>query len=317
MVKYIYHRILQSIPLIIIVMIFSFFVIHIMPGDPVRTMLGDRATEEQISIMNERLNLDKPITEQFVIWIKKVVKLDFGESICWSEPVLDIILKRIEPTFLLAVIGTMISVIIGIPLGVVSAKHHGDHIEKIISLLSLISISIPAFWIAIIMIQMFGVKLQLFPVAGYHNISSYGIGTALNDLILPGIILGIMNSGQIGRMTKSSMLDILKQDYLRTARASGMKENKVIYYFGLKNAMASILVVIGFSFAGLLAGAVVIEQIFNIPGIGNLAITSILKRDYPVIQGILLFIAMIFIIVNMVTDILCVAVNPRIRYEDE
>lgn len=317
MVKYIYRRILHSIPLIVFVMVFSFFVIHIMPGDPVRTMLGDRATEEQIVSMNHRLNLDKPIVEQFIIWVKNVAKLDFGESIRWSEPVLNIILKRIEPTFLLAVIGTIISIALGIPLGVISAKHRGESVEKGISVLSLISISVPAFWIAILMIQIFGVKLQIFPVAGYHSISSVGIGKALKDVMLPGCVLGIMHSGQIGRMTKSSMLEILGQDYLRTARASGIKEYLVIYYYGLKNALSSVIVVIGFGFAGLLAGAVVIEQIFNIPGIGNLAISSILNRDYPVIQGILLFIAIVFIVVNMVTDILCAAINPRVRCENE
>lgn len=317
MIRYIYRRIIHSIPLIILVMVFSFFVIHIMPGDPVRTMLGDRATEEQIENMNERLNLNKPIVEQFVIWVKNVIQLDFGESIRWSEPVLDIIIKRIEPTFLLAIIGTVISTLLGIPLGVISAKNRGRVVEKGLSVFSLISISIPAFWIAIIMIQLFGVKLQIFPVAGYHSIASSGWGRALKDLLLPGIVLGIMYSGQIGRMTKSTMLEILGKDYLRTARASGIKEYLVIYYYGLKNALSSVIVVIGLSFAGLLAGAVVIEQIFNIPGIGNLAISSILNRDYPVIQGILLFIAIVFIVVNTLTDILCAAVNPKVRYENE
>lgn len=317
MIRYIYRRILYSIPLIVMVMVFSFFVIHIMPGDPVRTMLGDRATIEQIQRVEERLNLDKPVIEQFVIWLKGVVHLDFGESLRLTEPVLDIILKSIEPTFLLAIIGTIISILLGIPLGVLSAIKKGKFTEKGLYILSLISISIPAFWIAIIMIQVFAVKLHIFPVAGYNNIASSGLKKALSDLMLPGIILGIMYSGQIGRMTKSTMLEILEQDYLRTARAAGIKEYIVVYYYALKNALASVAVVIGFCFAGLLAGAVVIEQIFNIPGIGSLAITSILNRDYPLIQGILLFISMVFIVVNMLTDVLCAILDPKVRYENE
>lgn len=180
---------------------------------------------------------------------------------------------------------------LGIPLGITSAKTHGKFAEKILSILSLLSISLPAFWIAIVMIQIFGVKFQIFPVAGYHAVADSGFLIALKDLMLPGLVLGIMHSGQIGRMTKASMLEIMEYDYLRTARANGISEHKVLNYYAFKNALPSITVVIGFSFAALLAGAVVIEQIFNIPGIGNLTITAILNRDYPIIQVMLLFIA--------------------------
>lgn len=279
MLKYTLKRLLHSIPLIIAIIIISFFIVHWMPGDPIVTMLGDKAPEEQIIRMRNELNLDKPLFEQFQIWVNEIIHMNFGKSIMWKEPVLEIVKNRIEPTFLLAFIGIIISVLLGIPLGITSAKTHGKFAEKILSILSLLSISLPAFWIAIVMIQIFGVKFQIFPVAGYHAVADSGFLIALKDLMLPGLVLGIMHSGQIGRMTKASMLEIMEYDYLRTARANGISEHKVLNYYAFKNALPSITVVIGFSFAALLAGAVVIEQIFNIPGIGNLTITAILNRD--------------------------------------
>lgn len=315
--RFVVKRLLQSIPLIIFMTIFAFFVIHIMPGDPVRNLLGDKATEEQILQMQKSLNLDKPITEQFWMWIKGVFRFDFGKSLIWNEPAAEIIIKRIEPTFILAIIGTFISTAIGIPLGILSAKKQGRLTEKALSLLSLVSISLPTFWVAILMIQMLCVKINLFPVAGYHTIADSGFAVALKDLALPGIILGIMHSGQIGRMTKNSMQEIMQQDYLRTARACGIRESKVLNYYGLKNALSSVIVVIGFSFAGMLAGAAVIEQIFNIPGIGSLATTSIAGRDYPLIQGTLFVISLVFIFVNLLVDLLCAFINPKVRYENE
>lgn len=314
MLKYTLKRLLHSIPLIIAIIIISFFIVHWMPGDPIVTMLGDKAPEEQIIRMRNELNLDKPLFEQFQIWVNEIIHMNFGKSIMWKEPVLEIVKNRIEPTFLLAFIGIIISVLLGIPLGITSAKTHGKFAEKILSILSLLSISLPAFWIAIVMIQIFGVKFQIFPVAGYHAVADSGFLIALKDLMLPGLVLGIMHSGQIGRMTKASMLEIMEYDYLRTARANGISEHKVLNYYAFKNALPSITVVIGFSFAALLAGAVVIEQIFNIPGIGNLTITAILNRDYPIIQVMLLFIAIIFIVVNIITDIVCAFINPKARY---
>lgn len=314
---YILRRMIHSLPLLVMVIILSFFVIHIMPGDPVRNLLGDKAPAEQVARMTKSLGLDQPLIIQFFAWLKNLFLCDFGTSISLGEPALSLIIKRIEPTFLLGILGTQISVIVGIPLGIFSTRNHGKLIRNLLAIPVLISISVPAFWTAIIMIQILAVKIHLFPVAGYHHIGKYGIFKALYDLLLPSLILGIMYCGQIARMTKVATLEILGQDYLRTVRAAGMSERKVIYYYALKNALPSIIVVIGYSFASMLAGAVVIEQIFNIPGLGNLTITSILNRDYPVIQGILIFITVIFIVINMLTDILCACVNPKIKHDIE
>ncbi|MBM9519001.1 ABC transporter permease [Desulforhopalus vacuolatus] len=314
---YIVKRVIHSLPLLVMVIIFSFFVIHIMPGDPVRTLLGDRAPAEQVASMTKSLGLDQPLVIQFTVWLKNLLHCDFGTSISLGEPAFSLILQRVEPTFLLGILGTLISVMVGIPLGILSVQHHGKWTENLFTLPALVSISVPAFWTAILMIQLLAVKIHLFPVAGYHVIAKYGLSKALYDLLLPGLILGIMYCGQIARMTKVSTLEIMRQDYLLTARAAGISEGKILYYYALKNSLASIIVVIGYSFASMLAGAVVIEQIFNIPGLGNLTITSILNRDYPVIQGTLIFVTVIFIIINMLTDILCAYVNPKIKHEIE
>lgn len=315
MIKFSIRRIVRSIPVILIIVVFSFFITHLMPGDPVRTMLGDKATLEQIDHMRQELNLDKPVIEQFTIWLSGVVRLDLGDSIFWKEPIIDVILKRIEPTFMLAIIAIIISVTIGVPMGLKAAKSHGKIFDKAFSVLTLLSISLPAFWIAIIAIQLFCVKVNIFPVSGYHRISDRGLLYSIYELLLPGLVLGVMHSGQIARMTRITMLDVMQQDYLRTARAKGIKEKHVLNIHGFVNAVSPIILVVGFSFANLLGGVAVIEQLFNIPGTGKLAITAVLKRDYPLIQGSLLFIAIIFVVVNMLVDIICALINPKGRLE--
>jgi peptide/nickel transport system permease protein len=286
-----------------------------MPGDPVMTMLGDKATHDQIVNMRQELNLDKPVVKQFSIWLTGFIRLDMGDSLLWKEPVIEIIMSRIEPTFLLALLATTISVVLGVPTGIKAAKENGEFFDKCFSLGSLISISLPAFWIAIILIHLLCVKINLFPVAGYRSVKTAGFLVAVYDLLLPAIVLGIMHSGQIARMTRTTMLDVLQQDYLRTARAKGISERLVINVHAFINALPSIVMVVSFSFAGLLGGATVIEQIFNIPGTGNLVITAVYNRDYPLIQGVLLFIGIIFVFTNMLADIICTLINPRTRLE--
>ena len=315
MIKFILKRIYKSIPVILIAIVVSFFITHLMPGDPVRTMLGDKSTEQQVINMRAELSLDKPVVEQFVIWLSGVIRLDFGESIFWKKPIVGIIVKRIEPTFLLAIIAITISVLLGVPLGLKAVKHQGSWFDRIFLVGTLLSISIPGFWLAIIAIQIFCVKINLFPVAGYSNISDSGLGQAIYHLLLPGLVLGVMHSGQIARMTRTTMLEVMQHDYLRTARAKGVKEKNVLNIHAFVNAVSPIILVVGFSFAGLLGGAAVIEQLFNIPGIGNLLINAVLNRDYPLIQGTLLFVSIIFIVINMGVDIICTALNPKDRLE--
>lgn len=315
MVKYILNRIIKTLPMLIVIIFFSFFIIHIMPGDPVRTMLGDKATQEQVLEMQKSLNLDKPLLEQFKIWILGAINLDFGTSILWKQDVLQLILKRIKPTFSLAFLSLFISLIFGVPLGIKAAKQHGKFFDKVFSLLTLSSISLPMFWVAIILIDLLCVKVHIFPVSGYHTVEEVGFINAIRDLLLPSLIMGFAYMGQIARMTRATMMDVLGQDYLRTARAKGLSEKKVINIHAFINALSPIVMIIGFSLASLLGGTVVIEQIFNIPGLGNLMIVSILGRDYPLIQGVLLLVAIIFILVNLLVDIVCALIDPKVRCE--
>ncbi len=315
MFKFILRRIVKSIPVLIFVIVISFFITHLMPGDPIKTMLGDKASPDQIISMRSQLNLDKPIFEQFTIWVSKIIRFDFGESIFWKESIVQIMIKRIEPTFLLAVIAIFTSVLIGIPMGLTASKYHNRIFDKLFSVGSLLSISIPGFWLAIIAIQVFCVKINLFPVSGYHPVGEVGLIRSLYELLLPGLVLGVMYSGQIARMTRMTMLDIMQSDYLRTARAKGLKESLVLNVHGFINAISPIVLVVGFCFASLLGGSAVIEQLFNIPGIGNLMINAVLNRDYPLIQASLLFISVIFILINMITDIICIILNPKERLD--
>ena len=304
---------LKSIPVVLIAVIFSFFITHLMPGDPVRTMLGNKASQEQIVIMRQELHLNKPVIEQFTIWISNVLRLDLGESIFLKEPIIEIILKRTEPTLVLAIIAIVVSVALGVPMGLRAAKFHGKSFDKFFLVISLVSISIPGFLTAIMVIQMFCVNVNLFPVAGYHSIKDAGLVRSIYELSLPGLVLGVMYSGQIARMTRMTMLDVMQNDYLKTARAKGVKEKHVLNVHAFVNVVSPIILVVGFCFASLLGGAAVIEQLFNIPGIGNLLITAVLNRDYPLIQGSLLFISIIFILVNMFVDIICALINPKDR----
>lgn len=314
MFVYIVKRVLKSIPVLLIVIFISFLVTHIMPGDPVKLVLGDYASKEQILILQQKLNLDKPIWEQFFIWFAGLLRGDLGNSLFGNASVADTIKSRIEPTFILALIGQIIGMVIGISTGIIAALNHGKLIDKISIAISLVGISAPSFWVAIMLINFFAVKLGWFPVCGYRPIHEVGLFKSLQYLILPGITIGLMQCGQIARMTRSAMLDVLKQDYLRTARAKGLQESTIVVKHALRNAILPIITVSGFSLAVLLGGTWIVETIFSIPGTGSMAITAIMRRDYPLIQGAMIFIATIYIVINLLVDILYTILNPKVRY---
>lgn len=314
MFNYIIKRLISLVPVIIVVSIISFLITYIMPGDPVRVILGNFATEDQVMQLNSQLGLDKPIYTQFVLWISKIIRGDLGESLFLNMPVTKAILGRIEPTFLLAIIGQSIGLFIGIPMGVVAAVKHKSWVDQSAIAVSLAGVSIPSFWLSLMFILGFSVKLRWFPVCGYRPIAEVGFG-AIKYLVLPGITLGFMQSGLIARMTRSAMLDVLRQDYIRTARNKGLCESIVIARHALKNALIPVVTVIGFSLAVLLGGTWIVETVFNIPGTGSLAINAIMKRDYPIIQGCMIFIAIIYILVNLFVDISYAFLNPKVKYK--
>lgn len=312
MARYIVKRLLTLIPVIIISAIVAFFVTNLMPGNPVRLMLGDFATEEQVLAMTQRLGFDQPLHIRFMTWLQNIFKGDLGESIFLHIPVTQAIKERLEPTLLLAFMGMFFGLLIGLPLGILSAIKHRTVIDQLCISVALIGISVPSFFIAIVLILFFGVKLAWFPVAGYKPIAEVGLGV-VNFLVLPGISLGLMQCGLIARMTRSAMLDVMGQQYIKTARAKGLLQSQIILIHALKNAMSPIMTVIGFSLASLLGGTWIIETVFNIPGIGAMAISSILKRDYPVIQGCMLFTVVIYLVVNLLVDVFYALINPSIR----
>ena len=313
MLNYIIRRVLLLIPVLFLVALITFFITYVLPGDPVILMLGDFATEDEILELEQKLGYDKPIYVQFVFWLKNIIRGDLGDSLFLRMPVTKAIASRIEPTFLLAVFGITFGTLTGIPLGVIAAVKHRSWVDQFAITTSLIGITIPNFFLALLLILVFGVKLRWLPVAGYRPIAEVGFGV-IRYLILPGLSIGFMQSGSIARMTRSAMLDVLKQDYIRTARAKGLAEKLVISRHALKNSLIPVVTVLGFSLAMLIGGTWIAETMFTIPGTGALAITSIIRRDFPVIQGSMIFVALVYMLVNLMVDISYVYLNPRITY---
>jgi peptide/nickel transport system permease protein len=314
MLNYIIRRVLLIVPVLCIMALITFFVTYVLPGDPVRLMLGDFATEDQIRELEVKLGYDQPLYVQFGLWLRNILRGDLGQSLFLRMPVTKAIVQRVEPTLLLAVFGILFGTLTGIPLGVIAAIKHRSWVDQLAISTSLVGITVPNFFLALLLVLVFGVWLRVLPVAGYRPISQVGFGV-IRYLILPGVSIGFMQTGSIARMTRSAMLDVLRQDYIRTARAKGLAEKVVIARHALKNSLIPVVTVIGFSLAMLLGGTWIAETVFAIPGTGALAITSIMRRDFPVIQGSMIFVALIYMLVNLVVDISYAYLNPRIKYQ--
>ncbi len=313
MAKFLLKRMLLMIPVLGVVALCAFFITHLTPGDPVRLILGDFATDEQVRLLQSQLGLDQPLKTQFLAWLGRMARGDLGQSIFLNMPVREAILSRVEPTFLIASLGMGIGLVFGVLFGVFSAVMHRTWFDQLTIGFSLLGISIPGFWLAFILMLVFGVNLKWLPVCGYQPLSKAGLSGSLSYLVLPALTLGIMQSGLIARMVRSAMLDVLGQDYIRTARAKGLGRFLIIFRHGLTNAMIPTVTVVGFSFGLLLGGTWIVETIFYIPGTGQLAIAAILKRDFPLIQGSILFAALIYVLVNLAVDICYGILDPRVR----
>ncbi|HUH76163.1 MAG TPA: ABC transporter permease [Devosia sp.] len=290
-----------------------FFITRLAPGDPAALMLGDLATPEDVARLRAVYGLDQPILVQFVAWLKEVLSGNLGQSIFLQRPVTQALWERAEPTFFLALFALAIAAAIGVPAGIASAVWRGRAIDQVVSALSMLAANIPSFWLGLIFIQMFAVKLGWFPVAGYGPPDA-SFFERLNHLLLPAAVLGIVNSAMITRFTRASMLDVLDSDYVRTARAKGMPEPVVVLRHAFGNALVPVITVVGLTLALLIGGAVVTETVFGLPGIGNLVVSAVLRRDYPVIQGALLVVAGIYVLINLAVDIIYTFVDPRVRY---
>ena len=312
MLSYVLKRILSLIPVLFVVSVVIFLVIYLIPGGPATALLGLEASAEQIEQLNTELGFNRPFLVQYADWLSGVFHGDWGESFFLQQPVLDCIAQYFGPTLSLAILAQIFAVILSIPLGILAAYYRGSAVDLATVSVSLLGIAVPGFLLSMFLMLFFGVFLQLLPVAGYAPLSQ-GLWEHLRYLILPALSLGLVQAAYITRMTRSAVLDVLYSNFIRTARAKGLRESAVVFRYALKNAGPTILTVIGQSFGGLVTGTIVTETIFNIPGLGMLTMTSINRRDVFVIQGVVLFVTLIYVLVNLVMDILYGLVDPRIQ----
>jgi peptide/nickel transport system permease protein len=313
MYGYLFRRLLGTIPVMLVVAVFIFLMLRLTPSDPAAIIAGDNATTEQVTQIRGQLGLDRPMIEQFFIWSAKVLSGDLGESFFFKKTVAQLIGERIEPTLSLAFFTILIAVVVAVPLGVLAAHRHGSWIDRIVMGFSVLGFSVPVFVIGYLLIYLFAIHLNWLPVQGYQRIAE-GVGGWVQRLILPSMTLSVIYIALIARMTRTSVLEVLSEDYIRTARAKGQIERKVLFRHALRNAAVPIVTVIGLGIALLIGGVVVTESVFTIPGLGRLTVDAVLARDYPTIQAVILLFSFVYVMINLAVDMLYTILDPRIRY---
>ena len=313
--SFIIRRLIMMIPTALIVIAIAFLLMRLIPGDPAVVLLGPGASDEQIEALRRAMGLDQPVLIQFAKYFARVIRGDLGMSIYFHKPVIDVIVNHIEASVLLGALGMCVVVGLGIPAGIISAVKSRTWLDQLFLTWATLGASIPSFWLGLMLMFIFSTKLQWLPSSGFHSILFSKDLRNLRYLVLPALTLGFVNSALIARITRSSMLDVLRQPYMDAAKAKGLSQFKVILLHGLRNAAIPIVTVMGFVFAGMIAAAVVTENVFALPGIGRLIVHSVLRRDYPVIQGVMLFVAVLYLFINLVTDIVYAILDPRIRLE--
>jgi peptide/nickel transport system permease protein len=313
MFAYIVRRILATIPVMAVVALFVFALLYLSPGDPAAIIAGDTATAEDIARIHAKLGLDEPLYIQFGSWVWRLLHGDLGISIFTNLPVSKLIEQRLEPTVALTISTLIVSVLLAIPMGVLAAWRAGSWIDRVVMVFAVLGFSVPVFVLAYILIYIFAIRADLLPVQGYVSITG-GFWPFLSHIILPSIALGMIYAALIARITRASMLDVLAQDYIRTAQAKGLGSEQVLIGHALKNAAVPIATIIGIGIALLISGVVVTETVFAIPGLGRLTVDAILRRDYPIIQGIILIFSAAYVLVNLLVDLSYTLLDPRIRY---
>lgn len=314
MFAYIIRRILATIPVMVVVALFVFLMLRLTPGDPASVIAGDYATAEDIARIRQNLGLNEPIFIQFTTWIGQLLRGDLGISIFTNLPVTTLIGQRLEPTIMLTLTTIIFTVAVAVPLGTLAAWKSGSLIDRFVMLFSVAGFSVPVFVLGYILIYILAIKLQLLPVQGYKSIAQHGVLPFLRHIILPTVTLSVIFIALIARMTRASVMEVLQEDYVRTARAKGQSEFKILLRHALRNAAVPIVTVIGLGIALLIGGVVVTESVYNIPGLGRLVLDAVLKRDYPIIQGLILLFSLVYILVNLAIDLAYTVLDPRIRY---
>ncbi|WP_144185077.1 ABC transporter permease [Elioraea rosea] len=313
MLAYIARRVLATIPVMLIVAFFVFSLLYLAPGDPAAVIAGDQATPQDVERIRASLGLDRPFVVRFTEWLWRIVQGDLGVSIFTNLPVSHMIAQRIEPTTSLMLITIVLAICIAVPMGVVAAWKAGSWIDRAVMAFAVFGFSVPVFVTGYVLAYIFALQLDWLPVQGYTPLSE-GFWPFLENLILPAIALGSIYIALIARITRATMLEVLAQDYIRTAKAKGLGSRGILFLHALKNAAVPISTVIGIGIALLIGGAVVTESVFAIPGLGRLTVDAILRRDYPVIQGVVLLFSFVYVLVNLAIDLLYTVFDPRIRY---
>jgi peptide/nickel transport system permease protein len=313
MFAYIVRRIIATIPVMAVVAIFVFALLYLSPGDPAAIIAGDTATVEDIVRIRAKLGLDEPLHIQFGSWVWRLAQGDLGISIFTNLPVSKLIQQRVEPTIALTIATLIVSVAVAIPMGVLAAWRAGSWVDRLVMVFAILGFSVPVFVLAYLLIFVFAIWANVLPVQGYVSIT-VGFWPFLSHIILPSVALGMIYAALIARITRASMLDVLAQDYIRTAQAKGLANQQVLIGHALKNAAVPIVTIIGIGVALLISGVVVTETVFAIPGLGRLTVDAILRRDYPIIQGIILIFSGAYVLINLLVDLSYTLLDPRIRY---
>ncbi len=313
MKRYIFQRLLAFIPVVALIGIFTFSLIHLAPGDPAALLGGQTGTREEIQKIKVRLGLDKPLIVQFWVWTKRTLRGDLGESVASRLEITKLIRQRLPPSLWVGTTSQIFAILFGVPLGVLAAWKANSWVDRASMVFAVLAFSVPSFYLAYNLIFLFAVNLQWFPAIGYQPMSD-GIWGWAHRLILPTVSVGLIIAGLLTRITRATMLEVLREDYVRTARAKGLAEVVVLFRHALRNAFAPVLTVIGLGVATLITGLVVTETVFAIPGVGRLVVDSIQRRDYPTIQGLMLVIGLAYLTINLLIDLAYVYIDPRIRY---
>lgn len=313
MLSYIIRRLVASVPIILFVTVFVFLLSHLAPGDPAALIAGENATPEQIAEIRERLQLNEPLVVQFGIWASDMLRLDMGNSIFSNKPVTELIAARLEPTLVLGGVTILLTIFLAVPAGALAAWKVNSMSDRTIMILSVLGFSIPPFLIGYANMYIFSIKLGWFPVQGYSPLSE-GVGATLRSVALPALTITLVFWALVARITRAAMIEILQEGYTRTARSKGVNEMKVVFVHALKNAGVPIATVVGVGVAILISGVVVTESVFNIPGVGRLVVDAITQRDFPVVQGTMIFFSAALIVVNLIVDLSYALFDPRIRY---
>ena len=307
------RRFLATVPVMVVVALAVFALLHVTPGDPAVIIAGDYATPDDIARIRTKLGLDRPFLTQVGIWLGQIVRGDLGTSIFSGLPVSTLIRQRAETTIALTLLAMLISVGVGVPLGVVAAWRKGSWIDRLVMVIAVSGFSMPVFWLGFLLVYVFAISLAWLPVQGYQPLAA-GTWPFLRHLILPALTLSVIYMALVARMTRASMLGVLAEDYIRTAFAKGLPPGRVLVRHALKNAALPVVTIVGIGFALLIGGAVVTESVFALPGLGRLTVDAIVRRDYPVIQGVLLIVSGVYVLINLAIDMLYVVLDPRIKY---